>query len=95
MRTYRQYCAVAKALDVVGDRWTMLIIRELILRGACRYTDIREGLPGVATTCSPTACASSRRDRDHHASPRGPTADPGHAVRAHLAQGVRSSRCCT
>ncbi len=49
MRSYSQYCAVAKALDVVGDRWTMLIIRELILRGACRYTDIREGLPGVAT----------------------------------------------
>jgi DNA-binding HxlR family transcriptional regulator len=49
MRSYSQYCAVAKALDVVGDRWTMLIIRELVLRGACRYTDIREGLPGVAT----------------------------------------------
>ncbi len=49
VRTYGQYCAVAKALDVVGDRWTLLIVRELLLRGACRYTDIREGLPGVAT----------------------------------------------
>jgi DNA-binding HxlR family transcriptional regulator len=49
MRSYGQYCAVAKALDVVGDRWTMLIVRELLLRGPSRYTDLREGLPGIAT----------------------------------------------
>lgn len=49
MRSYRQYCALAKALDVVGDRWTLLIVRELLIRGACRYTDLRNGLPGIAT----------------------------------------------
>jgi DNA-binding HxlR family transcriptional regulator len=49
MRSYGQYCALAKALDVVGDRWTLLIVRELLLRGACRYTDLRNGLPGIAT----------------------------------------------
>ena len=49
MRSYKQYCAVAKALDVVGDRWTLLIIRELLLRGGCRYTDLQHGLPGIAT----------------------------------------------
>jgi DNA-binding HxlR family transcriptional regulator len=49
MRTYGQYCAVAKALDLVGDRWTILIVRELLLQGPCRYTDLRNGLPGVAT----------------------------------------------
>lgn len=49
MRSYGQYCSVAKALDVVGDRWTFLIVRELLLRGACRYTDLRAGLPGIAT----------------------------------------------
>ena len=49
MRSYGQYCAVAKALDVVGDRWTFLIVRELLLRGACRYTDLKNGLPGIAT----------------------------------------------
>jgi DNA-binding HxlR family transcriptional regulator len=49
MRSYGQYCALAKALDVVGDRWTILIVRELLLRGPCRYTDLREGLPGIAT----------------------------------------------
>ena len=34
---------------MVGDRWTLLIVRELLLRGACRYTDLRNGLPGIAT----------------------------------------------
>jgi DNA-binding HxlR family transcriptional regulator len=49
MRSYGQYCSIAKALDVVGDRWTLLIVREVLLRGSARYTDIREGLPGIAT----------------------------------------------
>jgi DNA-binding HxlR family transcriptional regulator len=49
MRSYGQYCAVAKALDVIGDRWTLLIVRELLLRGTSRYTDLRNGLPGIAT----------------------------------------------
>jgi DNA-binding HxlR family transcriptional regulator len=49
MRSYGQYCSVAKALDVIGDRWTLLIIRELLIRGACRYTDLKNGLPGIAT----------------------------------------------
>lgn len=49
MRSYDEYCALARSLDVVGDRWTLLIVRELELRGACRYTDLRNGLPGIAT----------------------------------------------
>jgi DNA-binding HxlR family transcriptional regulator len=49
MRSYAEYCAIAKSLDVVGDRWTLLIVRELALRGPCRYTDLRNGLPGIAT----------------------------------------------
>jgi DNA-binding HxlR family transcriptional regulator len=49
VRTYSQYCSVAKALDVVGDRWTLLIIRELLVQGPCRYTDLKTGLPGIAT----------------------------------------------
>jgi len=40
---------VAKALDVVGDRWSLLIVRELMLQGPCRYTDLLNGLPGIAT----------------------------------------------
>ena len=49
MRSYDQYCGIAKSLDVVGDRWTLLIVRELEVNGACRYTDLRNGLPGIAT----------------------------------------------
>jgi DNA-binding HxlR family transcriptional regulator len=49
MRSYGQNCALAKALDVIGDRWTLLIVRELLLRDGCRYTDLRNGLPGIAT----------------------------------------------
>src|SRR5690242_16591305 len=49
MRSYQQYCAIAKALDVVGDRWTLLIVRELMTSGPSRYTDLLKGLPGIAT----------------------------------------------
>jgi DNA-binding HxlR family transcriptional regulator len=49
MRSYEQYCAVAKALDVVGDRWVLLIVRELMTSGPSRYTDLLRGLPGIAT----------------------------------------------
>lgn len=49
MRSYREYCAVAKSLDVIGNRWTLLIVRELLVRGPSRYTDLRDGLPGIAT----------------------------------------------
>jgi DNA-binding HxlR family transcriptional regulator len=48
MRSYRQYCALAKALDVVGDRWTLLIVRELLIR-PCRYSELQDGLTGIAT----------------------------------------------
>lgn len=48
MRSYGQYCGLAKALDVIGDRWTLLIVRELLI-GECRYTDLLRGLPGIAT----------------------------------------------
>ena len=45
---YDQYCPVAHALDVVGDRWALLVAREL-LQGPKRYTDLAEGLPGIGT----------------------------------------------
>jgi len=48
MRSYGQYCAMAKSLDVVGDRWTLLIVRELLI-GDSRYSDLLKGLPGIAT----------------------------------------------
>jgi DNA-binding HxlR family transcriptional regulator len=47
-RSYGQYCPIATALDLLGDRWTLLILREL-LGGARRYGDLRAELPGIAT----------------------------------------------
>jgi DNA-binding HxlR family transcriptional regulator/putative sterol carrier protein len=47
-RRYGQYCAIARALDVLGERWTLLIVREL-LTGPKRFKDLLEGLPGVGT----------------------------------------------
>jgi DNA-binding HxlR family transcriptional regulator len=48
VRSYDQFCALARALDVVGDRWTLLIVRELFARES-RYSDLRDALPGIAT----------------------------------------------
>jgi DNA-binding HxlR family transcriptional regulator len=47
-RSYQQNCPIAKGLDVLGERWTLLILRELI-GGARRYGDLRAQLPGIAT----------------------------------------------
>lgn len=48
MKRYKQFCFVARALDVVGDRWALLVVRELLL-GPRRYSDLLEGLPGIGT----------------------------------------------
>ena len=47
-RAYGQYCGFARALEVVGERWTMLIIRDLLV-GPKRFTDLLRGLPGIPT----------------------------------------------
>lgn len=46
-RSYEQLCTLARTLDVVGERWTLLIIRELML-GSRRFTDLLDGLPGIS-----------------------------------------------
>jgi DNA-binding HxlR family transcriptional regulator len=48
-RSYRQkHCPVARTLDLIGERWTILILRDLLLRGPRRYQDFQESLTGVA-----------------------------------------------
>ena len=47
-KTYNQYCPVAHALDLVGERWTLLIIRNLFV-GPKRFSDLLRGLPGIGT----------------------------------------------
>lgn len=58
-KDYEQYCPLAHALGVVGERWTLLVVREL-LHGPKRYTDLVEGLPGIGTN----VLASRLRDLD-------------------------------
>lgn len=45
-RRYNQFCALARSLDVVGERWTLLLVRELLL-GPRRFTDLLRALPGI------------------------------------------------
>jgi DNA-binding HxlR family transcriptional regulator len=45
-RTYGEHCAVARALDVIGERWALLVVRELLL-GPKRFTDLQAGLPNA------------------------------------------------
>ncbi len=47
-RSYHQHCSLARALDLVGERWTLLIVRDL-LAGPQRYKDLLQGLPGIGT----------------------------------------------
>lgn len=47
-RSYGQFCGLARALDIVGDRWNLLIVREL-LPGPLRYSELKASLPGVAS----------------------------------------------
>ncbi|MFN8111631.1 MAG: helix-turn-helix domain-containing protein [Solirubrobacterales bacterium] len=46
-RSYRQICGVAKALDLIGERWTLLIVRELLL-GPKRFGVLRDAMPGIS-----------------------------------------------
>jgi DNA-binding HxlR family transcriptional regulator len=48
VKRYSQACPLARALDVVGERWSLLVIRELML-GPRRYSDLLDGLPGIGT----------------------------------------------
>src|ERR671937_51466 len=47
-RSYDQFCGIARALDLVGERWALLVVRDLIL-GPKRFTDLRRGLPAIGT----------------------------------------------
>lgn len=60
MRSYQDGCAAAHALDVIGERWALLVVRELIL-GPKRFTDLRSGLPKA----SPNVLSQRLRELEH------------------------------
>ena len=47
-RGYDQECPIARSLDVVGERWSLLVLRDLLRKGPLRFQDLENGLPGVA-----------------------------------------------
>ena len=49
MTSYGQFCAIARAHEILGGRWTILIVRELLC-GSCRFNDIKRGLPRISRT---------------------------------------------
>lgn len=48
-RSYEQICPIARTLDIIGERWTLLILRELSF-GRTRFSEIRQALPGIPVT---------------------------------------------
>src|SRR5262252_5550022 len=49
MKSYGQFCSFARALDLLGERWTLLVVRELF-QGSTRFNDIRRGIPRISRT---------------------------------------------
>jgi DNA-binding HxlR family transcriptional regulator len=49
MTTYGQFCSIARALELLGERWTLLIVRELLC-GSRRFGDVRRGIPRISRT---------------------------------------------
>lgn len=47
---YNMKCPIARTLDIVGERWTMLVIRDLILEGPCKFQDFEKSLPGISAS---------------------------------------------
>lgn len=60
-RSYAHYCPLSRALDVIGERWTLLIVRELLV-GPRRYTDLHADLPGVSTDVLASRLKEMERD---------------------------------
>jgi DNA-binding HxlR family transcriptional regulator len=62
VKTYNQYCPIAHALDVVGERWSLLIVRELIEHDQLRYSDLHANLPGCGTNILATRLKELERN---------------------------------
>jgi DNA-binding HxlR family transcriptional regulator len=62
VKSYKQFCPVAHALDVVGERWSLLIVRELIEHGPLRYSDLHCKLPGCGTNILATRLKELERN---------------------------------
>jgi len=73
MRSYAQYCPMVRAVEVLGDRWTLLIVRDMLI-GATRFNEIARGLPGLSRALL------SRRLRQLHNAGLVTRTDDGYAL---------------
>ena len=76
MRSYAQYCPIAKASEILGDRWTLLIVREL-LGGASGFNELQRGLPGISRSVLADRLRSLERAEilERRTGPKGRTLD--------------------
>jgi DNA-binding HxlR family transcriptional regulator len=61
--SYDLKCPIARTLDIIGERWTVLILRDLLISGPCRFQDLQESLPGV----SPNTLSARLKTLEEHA----------------------------
>jgi len=59
---YTRYCPVARALDVIGDRWTILILRDLLLEGPRKFIDFQQSFPRI----SPSSLSARLKNLEEH-----------------------------
>jgi DNA-binding HxlR family transcriptional regulator len=59
---YTRYCPVARALDVIGDRWTILILRDLLLEGPRKFIDFQQSFPRI----SPSTLSARLKNLEEH-----------------------------
>ena len=78
MRSYAQYCPVAKATEILGDRWTLLILREM-LGGASGFNELQRGLPGISRSVLTDRMRALERAEviERRTGPKGRTLDYG------------------
>jgi DNA-binding HxlR family transcriptional regulator len=76
MRSYAQYCPIAKASEILGDRWTLLIVREM-LGGASGFNELERGLPGISRSVLADRLRSLERAEvvERRTGPKGRTLD--------------------
>ena len=86
MKSYNQYCPVAHALDVVGERWSLLIVRELIEHEQLRYSDLHANLVG----CGTNILAARLKDLERHGVVDAPAPPPSRRVDRLRADRVRA-----
>jgi DNA-binding HxlR family transcriptional regulator len=61
--SYDLKCPIARTLDIIGERWTVLILRDLLRSGPCRFLDLQQSLPGV----SPNTLSARLKTLEEHA----------------------------